>query len=81
VFFTSKKYALNCVKYLITGILLTVLYLDYEDLSYCYCLVGLVSFNALAIEWLIVSRCFAGSCVGLTVLTAGVLLMPVVLYI
>jgi hypothetical protein len=34
--------------------LLTVLYLDYEDLSYCYCLVGLVSFNALAIEWLIV---------------------------
>jgi hypothetical protein len=42
---------------------------------------SLVSFNALAIEWLIVSRCFAGGCIGLTVLTAGVLLMPVALYI
>jgi hypothetical protein len=30
---------------------------------------------------LIVSRCFAGGCIGLTVLTAGVLLMRVALYI
>jgi hypothetical protein len=39
-------------------LLLTVLYLDYEDLSYCYCycLVGLVSFIALAIEWFVVSH-------------------------
>jgi hypothetical protein len=38
----------------------------------------LVSFNALAIEWLIVSRWLYWA---LTVLTAGVLLMPVALYI
>jgi hypothetical protein len=42
-------------------------------------LFSLASFNALAIEWLIVLRCSA-DCIGLTVLTADVLLMPVALY-
>jgi hypothetical protein len=43
-------------------------------------IVSLPLFNALAIEWLIVLRSLAG-CIGLTVLAAGVLLMPVALYI
>jgi hypothetical protein len=47
--------------------LIVLYYLDYEDLSFI-AIVSLVSFYALAIEWLIVSRCFAGGCIGLTVL-------------